>query len=321
MASCAPLSDSKDSLPQYTVTFDTDEGSNIASVTVKQGNKLPKPDDPAKTDYVFVNWYKDAAKTQTFDFAAETITATITLYAKWKNRFAAEDALLGGVFAYIGITPDQSGPAGFLSIPENSQIPALTEAQALPAYRRVDFPNTEKQVIQFALSKEARYKADASQRIILDARAILQPSTAYDIIVYEVGTPRKIHTFTTKAYNEEGRQILDTIRLTISHLNFVTTGDRLTTPFLWGGIIATPAPFIIVGSYQIKGQSIYNTLYRYTSDSTTVSSSFTGVSENLNTSGRHGIMLYQISNINILQMAYTDTVASTITFFLTVSEP
>ncbi|KAK3582612.1 hypothetical protein CHS0354_024166 [Potamilus streckersoni] len=67
----------------YTVTFNSNEGSAVASITVTSGNKATKPTDPTRANYVFVGWYKDPELTTAFNFDTETITANITLYAKW----------------------------------------------------------------------------------------------------------------------------------------------------------------------------------------------------------------------------------------------
>ena len=65
----------------YTVSFNTDGGSAIESVTVNHGEKLTKPNDPTKTGLVFQGWYKEESHDNLFDFSTETITGDVTLYA------------------------------------------------------------------------------------------------------------------------------------------------------------------------------------------------------------------------------------------------
>lgn len=74
----------------FTVTFNTNGGSSIASQTVEKGNKATKPTNPTKkgtpsSDYVFNDWFSDSALTTKFDFDSP-INADITLYAKWDER-------------------------------------------------------------------------------------------------------------------------------------------------------------------------------------------------------------------------------------------
>ena len=65
----------------HTVTFD--DGVNNSTVKVADGETVAQPTDPQKDGYKFDGWYKNAAGTQTFDFATETITTNTTVYAKW----------------------------------------------------------------------------------------------------------------------------------------------------------------------------------------------------------------------------------------------
>ncbi|WP_347488557.1 InlB B-repeat-containing protein [Desulfoscipio sp. XC116] len=68
----------------YRVTFDSRGGSEIAPVCdVLKGSTIGQPDDPVRESFIFGGWYKDEACTQAWDFAADTVTSSITLYAKW----------------------------------------------------------------------------------------------------------------------------------------------------------------------------------------------------------------------------------------------
>ena len=73
--------------PTYTVTFDSNGGSEVASQTVTNGQKATKPEAPTKTgdktSYVFLGWYNGTAA---YDFDSP-VTANITLTAKWLEGF------------------------------------------------------------------------------------------------------------------------------------------------------------------------------------------------------------------------------------------
>ena len=45
--------DEDDGRTKFTVTFDTDGGSAVPSQTVKEGDKVAKPEDPTKDNAVF----------------------------------------------------------------------------------------------------------------------------------------------------------------------------------------------------------------------------------------------------------------------------
>jgi len=49
---------------------------------VVSGDKA-KPADPARSGHVFDGWYKEASLTNKWDFTTDTVSKSITLYAKW----------------------------------------------------------------------------------------------------------------------------------------------------------------------------------------------------------------------------------------------
>jgi uncharacterized repeat protein (TIGR02543 family) len=71
--------------PTYTVTFDSQGGSAVNSQTVEQGGKVSKPTDPTKTGFVFNGWYKESGCTNAWNFASDTVTTDVTLYAQWMD--------------------------------------------------------------------------------------------------------------------------------------------------------------------------------------------------------------------------------------------
>ena len=69
----------------YTVKFDTDGGSEIASQTVKANETASEPETPEKEGYKFDGWYTDKELITAYDFSAK-ITKSFTLYAKWTEK-------------------------------------------------------------------------------------------------------------------------------------------------------------------------------------------------------------------------------------------
>lgn len=65
------------------ITFDTDGGTSITAQSAAYGDRLSRPADPQRAGYTFAGWYTDAGHSQAFDFATTTVTADMTLYAKW----------------------------------------------------------------------------------------------------------------------------------------------------------------------------------------------------------------------------------------------
>ncbi len=65
------------------VTFEVNGGTAVTDQTVKTGNGVDEPSDPAKTGYLFGGWYTDQGCTKAWDFNADTVKSAMTLYAKW----------------------------------------------------------------------------------------------------------------------------------------------------------------------------------------------------------------------------------------------
>ena len=72
----------------FIVSFDSNGGTTVAAIEAEEGSKISAPTAPTKAadataTYEFAGWYKDSGLQTAFDFDTETITAAITLYAKW----------------------------------------------------------------------------------------------------------------------------------------------------------------------------------------------------------------------------------------------
>lgn len=73
-------------IQEYQVTFESNGGSSVASVKVKYGELITKPNDPVKNNYVFKGWYKDPEFKNAWDFASDKVIDNIKLYAKWEQN-------------------------------------------------------------------------------------------------------------------------------------------------------------------------------------------------------------------------------------------
>ena len=91
----------------YTVTFETNGGTEISPKTVVDGLKIKEPSTPTKDKYVFRGWYEDDEFNTKFDFNTP-ITSNITLYAKWEAANTIDEIRLTGDYEYGNV------PAGTL---------------------------------------------------------------------------------------------------------------------------------------------------------------------------------------------------------------
>lgn len=67
----------------YRITFRSNGGTAISDGAVVSGGLITEPTPPTKSGYVFGGWYKDRNLTIPWNFAADTVTKTTSLYARW----------------------------------------------------------------------------------------------------------------------------------------------------------------------------------------------------------------------------------------------
>jgi uncharacterized repeat protein (TIGR02543 family) len=85
----------------YTVTFNTNGGSQVDPIKVGEGDKFWGPGkDPVKAGYGFVGWYTDEALTKPYKPYSLTVTKDITIYAKWSAPFYVTYKLNDGQVLY-----------------------------------------------------------------------------------------------------------------------------------------------------------------------------------------------------------------------------
>ncbi|MFB9330040.1 InlB B-repeat-containing protein [Paenibacillus aurantiacus] len=89
---------------KFLVEFNSQGGSKVMSIpNVVSGSTITEPAPPVRNGYTFGGWYKDAAFTNAWNFDADTVAATTTLFAKWElasyaiaYRDGADSAVMPG---------------------------------------------------------------------------------------------------------------------------------------------------------------------------------------------------------------------------------
>ncbi len=92
----------------YTVTFNSNGGSDVADGYANSGQVVGMPSTPTKAGYTFDGWYSDETCTQAYDFTTP-VTGNITLYAKWKSTVAYQPRWTLGQESQLGYTFDGKG--------------------------------------------------------------------------------------------------------------------------------------------------------------------------------------------------------------------
>lgn len=108
---------------ERTVTFNYSGKSADSTETVVKGRRIAEPTEPDVEGYEIEGWYKDSAYTQKWNFATDTITEDMTLYAKWVERdsevqgksfkrFKIGDVLHAGDVIYFPAIPQEEQDKG-----------------------------------------------------------------------------------------------------------------------------------------------------------------------------------------------------------------
>ena len=78
----------------YSVNFDSNGGSAVASQSVKYGSKASRPADPTRAGHTFQGWYTSRDGGSKYDFGT-AVTGDVTLHAHWAKEPAALRRLSG----------------------------------------------------------------------------------------------------------------------------------------------------------------------------------------------------------------------------------
>jgi uncharacterized repeat protein (TIGR02543 family) len=80
----------------FTVRFDSREGSPVADQSVASGGRAVEPNPaPAKEGHTLAGWYTEAECVNPWDFAVNTVSAALTLFAKWTPSFIPVTGIAG----------------------------------------------------------------------------------------------------------------------------------------------------------------------------------------------------------------------------------
>lgn len=171
----------------YTVSFDSDGGTKVESISARKNTILNKPENPTKDGYVFEGWYKDKECTSAFDFSTQ-ITKSITLYAKWTEKnenkmvltIGDTDAVVNGKVIKNDVPPiirnDRTMlPARFIAESLGSEVD-WDESMKKVTIRGVDRNGENVEIIIFIDSDKASVNGE---EIILDTKPFIENDRTY----------------------------------------------------------------------------------------------------------------------------------------------
>ena len=91
-ASSSQEQSSSQATVRYTITFDSNEGSEVASITEDANTSVAKPKDPTRDGYNFTGWSYDEDGEEEVSWPI-TLTSDLTLYANWNEKVNFKDCL------------------------------------------------------------------------------------------------------------------------------------------------------------------------------------------------------------------------------------
>ncbi|WGK69107.1 hypothetical protein P0082_11585 [Candidatus Haliotispira prima] len=206
-----------------------------------------------------------------------------------KFGVSASTTFVGATQALVSLTPSKSGAAAFLAVADTETIPSVTAAETLLAYREIDFSGTSSQIIQFALSISATQDATSGE-VWGDTLAVLQPSTAYKVVMYSSGSSTTLLTFTTFAGIDAGHPIPLGGRIftfNLSEHNYRTgTDGRFQVPFVFSWVMSSDL-LIEVGEV-----SVQTVMGQFASGTITLDSKYTGLVNTWGDQARGALVLH-----------------------------
>ena len=130
---------------KFTVTYDVDGGSAVASQQVLNGEYATKPQDPKKDGYAFIGWYTDKDYTSAFVFDSVAIKKDTTVYARFeqltgKSEYTA--TLVGGDASYA---PAKTVNGVLYNLP----TPAAKDGAAFIGWWMSDYQKPDKLTAQY----------------------------------------------------------------------------------------------------------------------------------------------------------------------------
>jgi len=90
----------------YEIVFDSNGGSDVASISAEYEAPIAEPDEPTRANHEFLGWFMDPALSEPFDFGLMP-AYNLTLYAKWQSLASTEPLVRNGKNIYHYNTSDR----------------------------------------------------------------------------------------------------------------------------------------------------------------------------------------------------------------------
>ncbi len=108
----------------YTVTFDSQGGTEVKSQKLKYGDTVAEPEEPVRQGYEFAGWYTESGALEWY-FPEASVEGDITLYAHWTPakitvKFDLDGGNIGGEEEIAPLQVTFEDIYGKLPVPEKA---------------------------------------------------------------------------------------------------------------------------------------------------------------------------------------------------------
>jgi uncharacterized repeat protein (TIGR02543 family) len=151
----------EDSKAQYTITFDSNGGSDVAAITKDVGTKVDKPDNPTKDGYDFTGWFNAASGGAQYTVWPHELKASVTMHAQWSVNEVEMKITIKDVDGTITVTGIPDGGISLSKSGDPATVTLTVEGFTSPVWY-VDGSGTKTEAKSITLTASAYGKGDHS---------------------------------------------------------------------------------------------------------------------------------------------------------------
>ena len=244
---------------EYKVTFDSNGGTAISEIIVKENETITKPADPTREGYVFVGWYYND---ELFDFSTK-ITKDMVLEARWAEidgdkitlnvttltLAVNEEGVIETTSLPEGVTEEDliwsSSDESIVTVDENGNIKGLKEGKATITVTTKDGKYTAtcevtvaETVTELRISGASSVTVGSTIKLTANKKVTWKSSNPSIATVDENGNVKglKTGTVTIIATTEDGETTTKTITVKAKPANVAATSELIPLDLTGGGI-------------------------------------------------------------------------------------
>ena len=188
----------------YTVSFESNGGTTIASIQAAYETCILEPETPTKEGHVFAIWYKDESLTNAWNFVTDVVTADMTLYAKW------DLAIYTVTFESSGGTAVASVNAAYQTTVSEPKEPTMQDYAFRGWYKEPALINRwdfETDIVTTNITLYARWIPSTSISEIKEIKVNVYPNPVQDILYIQSSSEVE----QILIYDINGRMLISTV--------------------------------------------------------------------------------------------------------------